>query len=206
MRTPLWLSLALVVAVAFTLTLALALAVTGSAAAAPGGEPAASVEAVTPHVEVSPPMLLLRGFGVEAGVKIRRRFEIGAALFTLTIPEAFQGDNKDEDWDIRDTGGGVMARWHLREDGRGLFLGAVLEAQNHALSRAGESMDSLELGVAGQVGYQWFPIGGSSFYIRPSLLVVAPLYLSEERELAGETFEEPLPVRFVPLVYTGFEL
>lgn len=45
-----------------------------------------------------------------------------------------------------------------------------------------------------------------SFYIRPWLLVVAPLYYSKERELAGESLEEPLPVRFVPSIYTGFEL
>ena len=195
-----------------TLWIASALAVTLPRPAAAGppadddGEPAAEVDAITTHVEASPTMLLLKGMGVEAGIKIHRHLELGLAAFTLAIPEAFQGDDADEGWDIRDTGAGLSARWFPRDDGHGLFLGGVVEAQNHALSRAGESMDSLEIGVAGQIGYQWFPIDGSSFYIRPWLLVVAPLYYSKERELAGESLEEPLPVRFVPSIYTGFEL
>jgi len=174
----------------------------GPAAAGEGAE----ADALVTHIEASPPMLLLQGIGVEAGIKLRGHLELGAAAFTLVIPEAFQGDNKDEDWDIRDSGGGLSARWFHRDDGHGLFLGGTVELQNHHLERAGESMDSLEAGIAAQVGYQWFPVDGSGFYVRPWVLAVVPLWFSEERELAGESFEEPLPVRFVPSVYAGWEL
>ena len=185
------------------LILAIALSIWLTRPAHAGGE---TPEAVVTHIEASPPMLLLQGMGVEAGVKLRGHLELGAAAFTLVIPEAFQGDNKDEDWDIRDSGGGLSARWFHRADGHGLFLGGILELQNHHLERAGESMDSLEAGIAAQVGYQWFPVDGSGFYVRPWLLAVVPLWFSEERELAGETFEEQLPVRFVPSVYAGWEI
>jgi hypothetical protein len=117
---------------AVLLALAASLLVAGPAAA---GEGATRADAVVTHVEASPPMLLLQGMGVEAGVKLRGHLELGAAAFTLVIPEAFQGDNKDEDWDIRDSGGGVSARWFHRDDGRGLFLGGTLEVQNHHLAR-----------------------------------------------------------------------
>ena len=64
------------------------------------------------------------------------------------------------------------------------------------------SQNSLELGVAAEVGYRWMP--WRSLYITPRLLAVVPLYYSKERTLGGETLDEA-PVRPVPLIYTGWQ-
>lgn len=150
----------------------------------------------------SPTLVLLQGIGLEADLMAPRHVRFFASVFTLAIPELFMRDDADEGWSIRDTGGGAGVQVALRADGRGLYLGALVETQNHHLERAGQSLDSLEVGVAGEVGYRWMPWRG--LYVTPRILAVVPLYMSEERALAGESIEEP-PVRLVPLLYTGWQ-
>jgi hypothetical protein len=151
---------------------------------------------------VSPTLMLLKGIGVEVDFKAPEHFRLFASVFTLVIPELFQRDNADEGWSIRDTGGGAGIQYHLRADGRGLYVGALVESQNHHIERMGQSLDALEIGVAAEIGYRWMPWKG--LYITPRLLAVVPLYMSKERTLAGETLDEA-PVRPVPLLYSGWE-
>ena len=175
-----------------------------SAAADPAGEEvdASASRGWRLSAGFSPALVLLQGFGLEADLMAPRHLRFFASAFTLAIPELFMRDDADEGWSIRDTGAGAGVQVALRPDGRGLFAGVLVETQNHHIERAGQSLDSLELGVAAEIGYRWMPWRG--LYITPRLLAVVPLYMSKERELAGESIDEP-PVRPVPLLYTGWE-
>jgi len=150
---------------------------------------------------ISPALAVLKGGGVEVDAT-RGHTRFFVSTFTLRIPKLFQRENSDEGWTIRDTGGGIGAEYLFRGDGRGLFVGAVLEAQNHHDERVGMSQNSVELGVAAEVGYRWMP--WRSLYITPRLLAVVPLYYTKERTLGGEKLDEAA-VRPVPLLYTGWQ-
>lgn len=153
-------------------------------------------------VGVSPALALLKGGGIEVDAMPPGHFRFFASAFTLAIPEAFQRDNADEGWDIRDTGGGVGAEYFLRDDHEGWFVGLIAEMQNHRDERLGMSQSSLEFGLAPEVGYRWMP--WRNLYITPRLLAVVPLYTTKEREIAGEKVDEG-PVRPVPLLYAGWQ-
>ena len=153
-------------------------------------------------VGVSPALAALKGGGIEADLMPAGHVRFFVATFTLAIPKLFQRGNSDEGWTIRDTGGGVGAEYFVRSAGRGLFFGALAETQNHHDQRVGMSQNSLEVGVAAEIGYRWMP--WRSLYITPRLLAVVPLYRTKERTLGGETLDEG-PVRPVPLLYTGWQ-
>jgi hypothetical protein len=153
-------------------------------------------------VGVSPALALLKGGGIEVDVMPPGHLRFFASAFTLAIPKLFQRSNSDEGWTIRDTGAGVGIEYFLRATGRGVFFGAIIEVQNHHDERMGLSQDTLELGVAAEIGYRWMP--WRNLYITPRLLAVVPLYQNNERTLGGETLDEA-PVRPVPLVYAGWE-
>jgi hypothetical protein len=176
--------------------LVLAAVITASSVAA--AEP---VEDWRLSVGVSPALAILRGGGIEADVT-RGHARLFASVFTLRIPKLFLRDNADEGWSIRDTGAGLGAEYLLRGDGRGLFVGALLEAQNHHDERIGMAQNSLELGVAVDVGYRWMP--WRSLYITPRLVAVLPLYYTRERMVGGEKLDEAR-IRAVPLLYTGWQ-
>lgn len=152
---------------------------------------------------LSPTLMALKGIGFEVDVKGPRHLRLNASAYTLALPELFQNDNAGEGWTIRDTGGAAGAQVYLRADSRGFYVAALVESQNHHLERAGQSLDALEIGVAAELGYRFMPWKG--LYITPRILAVIPLYMSKERTLAGETFDDP-PVRPVPLLYVGWEL
>jgi hypothetical protein len=151
---------------------------------------------------VSPALVALKGFGIEADVMPAPHLRVFAAAFTLAIPKLFQRENSDEGWTIRDTGGGIGGEYFLRDDGRGFFFGAILEAQNHNDRRMGLSQNSLEIGVAAEAGYRW--MATDHIYVTPRVLLVAPIYKTKERTLGGESVDEG-PVRVVPLLYTGWQ-
>jgi hypothetical protein len=148
---------------------------------------------------------LLRGGGLEIAVQSPSRLRLVASAFTLRLPEAFHGDNKDEDWTRRDIGGGIAAQLFLRRDGAGFFLGGEIQLQVLRYRRAGEEIDVFETDLTAQLGYHWRPLGERGLYVTPRLLAIIPIYESEEAEIAGETFDEPLPLRVVPALYAGWE-
>lgn len=152
-------------------------------------------------VGVSPTLALLEGGGVEVDV-MKGHARYFASVFTLAIPKFIQRDNRDEGWTIRDTGGGIGAEYFFRDDGRGWFVGGIVEMQNHHDQRMGMSQSSLEFGIAPEVGYRFMP--WKNVYITPRILAVVPLYMTKERELAGEKIDEA-PVRPVPLLYAGWQ-
>jgi len=157
----------------------------------------------TPYsVGVSPALAALKGGGIEADIMPISHLRLTASVFTLAIPKLFLRDNSDEGWTIRDAGGGLGAEYFLSSVGRGLFFGAIAETQNHHDERMDLSQNSLEIGVAAEVGYRWMP--WRQLYITPRVLAVVPLYRTKERTLGGETVDEG-PVRAVPLLYAGWE-
>ena len=153
-------------------------------------------------VGVSPALAALKGGGIEADIMPPGHIRFFASVFTLAIPKLFLRDNRDEGWEIRDTGAGVGAEYFLRADGRGFVVGAIVEVQNHHDERMGEEQASLEFGVAAAIGSRWMP--WKNLYITPRLLAVVPLYNSKERMLGGEKLDEA-PVRPVPLLYAGWQ-
>jgi len=153
-------------------------------------------------VGVSPALAALKGGGIEADIMPPGHVRFFASVFTLAIPKLFLRDQSDEGWSIRDTGGGLGAEYFISSAGRGLFVGLLAETQNHHDERMDTSQNSLELGVAAEVGYRWMP--WRNLYVTPRLLAVVPLYRTKERTVAGESVDEG-PVRPVPLLYAGWQ-
>jgi hypothetical protein len=151
-------------------------------------------------------MVAGNGYSLHLNVKpaATPHLRFGLSVYQFELP-TFAISSENAGWSFGSTSVAADVHVYLAENRRGWFAGAYLGYERPKFGRDGATVQTNRFEAIPHVGYQWFPVTGSGFFVTPWIGARINVVEAGTPTLGDRTYHDPRVQPF-GTIHVGFEL